>query len=181
MKQHKFLLPAAALIAIGAAACSPAPETAPVSTPTPSPVQTQAPAPIVQQPEYENYLDAPQTPGDWKYVGSDGASQATFRSSSEYHFAFTCLSSSRQISLMRQYDGSGSRIMRILTETGEKILTAKPIATQSDVLAANLSANDPFLDAMAITKGRIAVETEGMKTLYLPAWPELSRVIEDCR
>ncbi|MEL6878174.1 MAG: hypothetical protein AAGL68_08770 [Pseudomonadota bacterium] len=49
------------------------------------------------------------------------------------------------------------------------------------LVAAELDANDPLLDAMAITKGRIAVETAGMPTLYLPAWAEVTRVIEDCR
>lgn len=82
---------------------------------------------------------------------------------------------------MRQYNGTGDRVIRIKTETAERTLTATPMSAQPNIIAANLSASDPFLDAMAITKGRIAVETNGMNTLYLPAWPELSRVIEDCR
>jgi hypothetical protein len=46
---------------------------------------------------------------------------------------------------------------------------------------AELAASDPLLDAMAFTKGRFAVETAGQETLYVPAYPEISRVIEDCR
>jgi len=38
-----------------------------------------------------------------------------------------------------------------------------------------------LLDAMALSKGRFAVELEGEAALYLPAWAEVSRVIEDCR
>jgi len=44
-----------------------------------------------------------------------------------------------------------------------------------------LSARDPLLDAIAFSRGRFALEAAGLETLYLPAWPELSRVIEDCR
>ncbi len=45
----------------------------------------------------------------------------------------------------------------------------------------SLNPRDPLLDAMAITRGRFAVEVEGETPLYLPAWAEVTRVIEDCR
>lgn len=41
--------------------------------------------------------------------------------------------------------------------------------------------DDPLLDAMALSKGRFAVEVQGLPPLYLPSWAEVSRVIEDCR
>ncbi|MGE5953581.1 MAG: hypothetical protein ACM308_08200 [Qipengyuania vulgaris] len=44
-----------------------------------------------------------------------------------------------------------------------------------------MAPKSPLLDAMALTKGRFAVETPGLPTLYLPAWAEVTRVIEDCR
>jgi len=34
---------------------------------------------------------------------------------------------------------------------------------------------------MAFSRGRFALETAGQETLYLPSWPEISRVVEDCR
>ena len=40
---------------------------------------------------------------------------------------------------------------------------------------------DPLLDAMAVTRGRFAVETTGLSTLYLPPWAEVTRAIESCR
>jgi hypothetical protein len=42
-------------------------------------------------------------------------------------------------------------------------------------------AQDPLLDAMAFSKGRFAVESAGLATLYVPPYPEVTRVIEDCR
>ena len=38
-----------------------------------------------------------------------------------------------------------------------------------------------LLDAMAFSSGRFAVDLPGRSVLYLPSWPEVSRVIEDCR
>jgi hypothetical protein len=34
---------------------------------------------------------------------------------------------------------------------------------------------------MAYSRGRFAVEINGLPTLYLPSWAEVGRVIEDCR
>jgi hypothetical protein len=34
---------------------------------------------------------------------------------------------------------------------------------------------------MAFSRGRFAIETAGLPTLYVPSWPEVSRVVEDCR
>ena len=71
--------------------------------------------------------------------------------------------------------------MSISTETVKASLDTYPVAGPEAILVADLDANAPLLDAMAITKGRFAVEVEGEETLYLPAWVEVSRVIEDCR
>ena len=54
------------------AACIPAPD----STPAPEPVQTRptptpAPPPVTVQPTYENWMDAPRTPGNWHYTCPD--------------------------------------------------------------------------------------------------------------
>jgi hypothetical protein len=71
--------------------------------------------------------------------------------------------------------------MEITTETTKRTLTSEPIGPNINMNAVELDPRDPLLDAMAITKGRIAVGVEGERTLYLPAWVEISRVIEDCR
>ncbi|WP_324743459.1 hypothetical protein U8326_08035 [Tsuneonella sp. CC-YZS046] len=71
--------------------------------------------------------------------------------------------------------------MRIMTETATRLLDARPTGAQSADLATNLSARDSLLDAIALSRGRFAVEAAGLPTLYLPSWAEVSRVIEDCR
>ena len=77
--------------------------------------------------------------------------------------------------------GPGLRAMSISTETTTRQLQITGIGNATPVFGVSLDPNDPILDAMAITKGRFAVGVEGERTLYLPAWTEVSRVIEDCR
>jgi hypothetical protein len=43
------------------------------------------------------------------------------------------------------------------------------------------AAYDPLLDALAFSRGRLAVYVSGSPALVLPAWPEVARVVEDCR
>jgi len=71
--------------------------------------------------------------------------------------------------------------MRIMTETTTRLLDGQPASAQSRDLAVTLSVRDSLLDAIALSRGRFAVEAAALPTLYLPSWAEVSRVIEDCR
>ena len=151
-------------------------------------------APIIAEQDDESYLDAPQTPGDWVYDQERGESLALYQSTAPRP-VFTIRCSAGVVSLGRassagqsqtggqtdQSQESSSRLLSISTETVKASLDTYPVAGPEAILVADLDANDPLLDAMAITKGRFAVEVEGEETLYLPAWVEVSRVIEDCR
>lgn len=71
--------------------------------------------------------------------------------------------------------------MQVSTTALTRPLMSDPArGTQGWVVTA-VPVRDPLLDAMAFSRGRFALETAGLPTLYLPSWPELSRVIEDCR
>jgi hypothetical protein len=52
--------------------------------------------------------------------------------------------------------------------------------TPADV-AVEIMTNDPILDAMAFSRGRILVEAEGQQPVILPSWAEIARIVEDCR
>lgn len=47
-------------------------------------------------------------------------------------------------------------------------------------LSADLLPFDPLLDAIAFSRGRIAVGLPGTSAIVLPAWAEPARVVEDC-
>ena len=171
----------AALAACTALACCvPAPR-----EPAPTPPVASAPQPSppvalpVPQPVYDNWMDAPRTPGDWSYRSQGTGSAALYAAPGrEARFALTCDPQARAITLSRGADASGSTSLRIRTETQDRALAAQP--TTGAVVTATLPASDPLLSAMAFSKGRFAVETEGAEPLYLPAWPEVTRVLEDC-
>lgn len=170
-----------ALLALcGVAAC-----TAPAPEPTPPPVQrpTQpaaTPPGGVTLPTPENWMDAPQTAGDWQYR-AEARRAVFFAPGNRAVLTLDCDPSRRNVTIARMGSASGRVPMRILTETQVRLLEAAPVASPEPAVAASLAAHDGLLDAMALSKGRFAVEASGMETVYLPSWPEVTRVIEDCR
>ena len=170
----------AVTFAIGA--CVPAPD----STPPPEPVQTRPPPPpppppVVASPAPQNWIDAPRTPGDWAYGAVDGGTVARYSAGGRTLFSLGCMANSRRIALIR--DGvsvSDGATMTVRTETADRALRTQRASSGAGSSAA-VTATDPLLDAMALTRGRFAVEVPGAPTLYLPAWAEVTRVIEDCR
>lgn len=170
--------------AMFAAGCVPAPDSTPA--PTPAPVQTSpppAPAPSpMPAPAPENWIDAARTPGDWTYRSATGGSVALYgEAQTDARFSIRCDSSARSITFSRAGNAASTVPMRILTETAQRTLNAQPTGGGLPYLTVTVPARDPLLDAMALTKGRFAVEVAGTPTLYLPAWAEVTRVIEDCR
>ena len=180
---RRFLrfVPLAATAALVACVPAPAPLPAPPVV-QPAPVPTPTPPPVVQQPSNTNWIDAPQTPGDWRYGATAAGSMARFGGDENSPLLLlSCDRSSREIALLRPGSAAQPVPSRILTETSERLVTAYQLEDTNPYLAISLRASDPLLDAMALTRGRFAVETAGLPTLYVPAWAEVTRVIEDCR
>ena len=135
-------------------------------------------------------MDAPQTPGDWRYGKTSYGSQAAYVDGPRQGpvappapvAALECRNGA--VRLLVKGTSTQPVAMRILTESMERSLTAAPYVPASGIpqfFYVDFQPRDPLLDAMAISKGRFAVETAGFATLYLPSWPEVTRVIEDCR
>lgn len=165
---------------VEAPVATPAPAPAPVATPAPTPTPT--PPPVVEEPHFENYLDAPQTTGNWFYEAESDETFALFGTGVEEPVAIIrCDRETRLVGIGRFGSNAQRATIRIRTETGNHTVEATPRDVGRPLVAAEVNAREPMLDAMAITKGRFALETDGMRTLYLPAWAEVTRVIEDCR
>ena len=171
-------LPLAALVALSA--CVPAPKPAPPPPPAPAPAPTPTPRPV---PTYSNWMDAPQTPGDWFYIPETGASIAAFGPAQRQPlFAMRCDMARHTLSVGRTSPSTVAQPMPIRTETATRTFSANPAqGSVEHLVATSVAANDSFLDAIAFSNGRFAVEVAGQPTLYLPSWPEITRVIEDCR
>ncbi|HAU21379.1 MAG TPA: hypothetical protein DCS24_02100 [Erythrobacter sp.] len=130
----------------------------------------------------DDWLNQPQTPGDWEYVAESRETLALFGQSNEavHLFVMRCDMDSRRIGIARRGTTERELVMRIRTETQERVLTANQVP-KNRLIAAEVDAFDPLLDAMALSRGRFAIEVEGLEPLYIPAWAEVTRVIEDCR
>ena len=178
MTKRFLALPLTILAAL--TACVPPPKPAPAPPPAPAPTPTPTPAP---PPVYSNWMDAPQTPGNWFYIPQPSASIAAFGpTAGQPLFAMRCDPARRIVSVGRTSASQVAQPMTIRTETATRTFAAQPAqGSVEHLVATGLTATDPFLDAIAFSKGRFAVEVSGLATLYLPSYPEITRAIESCR
>jgi hypothetical protein len=113
------------------------------------------------------------TPGDWRFAAAP-VPHADYSEGEAAVFSLRCEAPQRRVVLVRPGAGAGSRL------TVRTTFGARDVAVGEGGTAA-LAASDPFLDGIAFSRGRIAVETAGLPALTLPTWPEPARVIEECR
>lgn len=135
----------------------------PVAQPHPAPASVAAPVTAGAT----AWLDAPLSPGTWSYRRAAGGSSASFGPRAAPVLVIAC-EPGRRVSITRS--GAGGSPLTFRTSSASRMLSA-----------GSLSAADPLLDALAFSRGRFAVETAGAPALIVPAWPELARVVEDCR
>mgnify|MGYP003295861019 CR=1 FL=1 len=174
---------AASLTLAACAPSTPAPRAAPAA-PAPRPAPGPArPAPLPPVPHAgTGWMDAALTPGAWRYNQHEGGTSAYFiATTGAGGFVMTCDPRRGRMELWREGESTAPRVMTIRTETVTRAFRAVPVEDTLPYHAADVAAGDPLLDAMALSKGRFAVEVEGEAPLYLPSWAEVSRVIEDCR
>ncbi|MEQ1548164.1 MAG: hypothetical protein ABL918_05880 [Chakrabartia sp.] len=131
-----------------------------------------------------DWRDWPLTPGDWMYRRDARGSLALFGPQGrDAHFVVRCDVAKARIYLSRAGNfavgESGQLIIRASTAMQSYALVNSnetPAFTAAEILT-----TDPQLDAMAFSRGRFIVSVKGVPDLVIPAWPELTRVIEDCR
>ncbi len=156
----------------------PPPAPPPVPRPAPSPAPPPRALPPPPPPAALDWRDAPITPGTWRWGMEGSRSVARFAGDT---LVLSCNRDAGAITLMRPGIADGQVPMTIVSSFGSRPLSGLGMAGPPPVIALTLPARDPALDAMAYSRGRFAVETAGLPTLYVPSWPEVSRVIEDCR
>ncbi len=155
--------------------------------PTPEQPRAAAPVPALPAgPVGEDWRDVPLTPGMWFYR-TDGAagSVAQFGPPGGIAlFAMRCDLAARRIVFSRGGGGAEAAALRaigFLTSFASFAVPAAPAAGQPPAVTATVAAADPNLDRLAFSRGRFVVTLTGAPRLVIPAWPEVGRVIEDCR
>ena len=152
----------AAFALLAGCASKPAPAPAPRAAPA-RPLETPllpAPAP----PSPTDWRDMDLTPGNWSY---DGAA-ARYLAADGAAFALRCDRSARRMTIERE------------GAAGDMIVRTTAVERRFPEARAPLPPTDPFLDAIAFSRGRFTVEAAG-RVMVIPAWPEPARIVEDCR
>ncbi|WP_242125669.1 hypothetical protein [Sphingobium sp. Sx8-8] len=158
---------------VGAPERPPAPAPAPRPAPLTQPASPPPPAPVEWQ-------DRPTTPGDWRYQADGAGSVALFGpGTGSSLFILRCDKAARQVRVLRP--GLARTAMTVRTSYGAVTWPAGAAAGTMPATQAIRAANDATLDQIAYSRGRFAVEVQGLDTLILPAWAEVGRVVEDCR
>ncbi|CAM8652307.1 MULTISPECIES: hypothetical protein [Sphingobium] len=157
----------------------PAPASAPArpSPAAPAPASTPQPAPVASGWQYR-----PVAPGGWTYRAEAAGSSAAFGPGvADAQLTLRCDRASRRVSLARAGAGAGQGALIVRTSYGAASWPATVSAGAAGQLVAFRAASDAGLDQLAYSRGKIAVEAAGAPMLIVPAWAEISRVIEDCR
>lgn len=140
------------------------------------------PAPLPPPAPAANWRDLPITPGAWRWGMVDGRSTALFGPAGAAPLAsLTCDKPAGRVLLARAGSGPGHVPMAVTTTFGTRPLLSEPLVSPAGWLAVPLHASDPILDSIAFSRGRFALDAAGLEALLLPSWPEIARVIEDCR
>lgn len=163
----------ALLAALALAACVPAGR-----PPAPEPVRAPPPVALAPPPPAD-WRDGPVTPGTWTYRRDPRGSLALFGArGAGAQLTLRCDLDARRVYLSRA--GAQAAPLAIRTSTAARTLAVEPVGGQPGH-AATFAPTDPLLDAIAFSRGRFVVEQPGAPALVVPAWPEIGRVIEDCR
>jgi hypothetical protein len=177
-RSGRLRLTGAALALLALGACVPRgtpPAPAPGPAPAPRPVPVAPPSPAPPAPPPADWATGPLSPGDWTYRPSSSAPLAIFQSAA-LSFTIRC-QADRAIWLA--VTGAQGDALVIRTSYGMRRLPAERVHLNE--MFAQLPVPDPLLDQMAFSRGRFLVTVEGGPSLVVPAWPEVGRVIEDCR
>ncbi|MCX7675931.1 MAG: hypothetical protein N2Z59_00955 [Alteraurantiacibacter sp.] len=154
------------------AAAEPEPVLPPAAPETAGPATAAAPL------HPANWADQPQTAGDWRWRSTGAESIAEFADPAGAMLARLVCTADKQMLLTVSNSYPQASGLKVRTETQDRQLET---TARADWLESRLSARDTLLDAIAFSRGRFALEVQGGLALYLPSYPELTRVIEDCR
>jgi hypothetical protein len=118
--------------------------------------------------------------GNWAFATQPGGSAATFTNSTGMpQVTVTCVRASRQVTISRPATGVAPFLLVWSSDKSRNLPASYTPANGR--LSATLGAYDALLDGMAFSRGRLGFSALNMPMLVVPAWPEVARVVEDCR
>jgi hypothetical protein len=131
-------------------------------------------------PASPDFSTTPPRAGSWGYVAEAGGSSARFvDSSGTARIVVQCAIATRRVTIAQASAAPGATLS-VWTTSMTRALPARFDANGMRVVA-EVAANDPLLDAIAFSRGRIAVQVPGSAAIVAPSSPEAARTVEDCR
>lgn len=150
-----------------------------IPPPSPAPRPSVRPVPPPPQRQVLDWRDAPITPGDWTWADESGQSVARFAGGA---LELRCSRAAGTITLRRTGAVAGANTpITIATSSVTRTIDGTVEAGSPAAVSASIAGRDRLLDSMAFSRGRFAIDVAGTPTLYVPSWPEVSRLVEDCR
>jgi hypothetical protein len=118
--------------------------------------------------------------GTWTYAATSDGSEATFSNSSNFPQLWVhCTRATRRVSISKLATAAAPQVgvwTSALTRT-----VAASFNAATGRLTIDFDANDPLLDGLSNSRGRIGFTVRTEPPLVVPAWAEPARVVEDCR
>jgi len=126
-----------------------------------------------------DWTQAELSAGDWRFGVEAGRPGATFSAPERLSLVLSCERSGSVSIAFRGMQGQPPPELTIETTFGERRLPTTSL--RMGEMSATLPADDRLLDQMAFSRGRIMIGADSGPVLVVPAWPEIGRVIEECR
>ncbi len=152
--------------------------------PRPQPTIAPKPAPLPPRPIALDWKDRSFSKGVWTLVQDTAGISARFGPPGmEPEFSSACVGATGIVKFARA--GSLPELMTATmmlasTDTSKSYPAINSNKTPATIVS-QTSADDPHLDSLAFSRGRMLVSIVGTEELVIPSWPEFARVVEECR
>jgi hypothetical protein len=118
--------------------------------------------------------------GDWSYTATADGSEARFADATgNPQLIVHCTRATRHVSISKPASAAAPSINVWTSSQTRSVPSSFNPATGR--LSFDLQPYDALLDAIATSRGRIGFSVGTQPALVVPPWPELARVVEDCR
>jgi hypothetical protein len=118
--------------------------------------------------------------GSWTYTATADGSEAAFTNASGFpQLWLHCTRATRRVSIAKPATAAAPQVS-VWTSSQSRSVPAS-FNPAKGRLTIEINANDPLLDGLANSRGRLAFTVGSEPPLVVPAWAEPARVVEDCR
>jgi hypothetical protein len=118
--------------------------------------------------------------GAWSYSAAVGGSEARFSDATgSPQLIVHCTRATRHVTLSKPAPAAAP-LIDVWTSSQTRSLAASYNAATAR-LSVELPPYDALLDAISSSRGRFGVSAGSQAALVVPPWPEIARVVEDCR